>query len=200
MCFVCFRWVVDVTESLNRNRRPKDASLVQRFKSYNLQKEWEVLKYVHECCICNWATPWDNLFMPYANNKGADQPAHPCSLISTFVVRYLDSMISLVSVSEISSLYIASVAAQAGLSLPWSQTPKTVFLVMRLTYSLINKSLYYHTWLKLWTLLWIKYVNDCKTSMFISGWLTAYEPRHKKTCFWGFRQGEIQTGLPSWWD
>ena len=27
------------------------------------------------------------LFMPYANNKGADQPAHPRSLISTFVVR-----------------------------------------------------------------------------------------------------------------
>ena len=31
--------------------------------------------------------------MPYANNNGADQPAHPCSLISTFVVRCLDSMI-----------------------------------------------------------------------------------------------------------
>ena len=30
----------------------------------------------------------------------------------------------LVSISEISSLYIASVAAQAGLSLPLSQTPK----------------------------------------------------------------------------
>ena len=30
--------------------------------------------------------------MPYANNKGADQPAHPRSLISTFVVRCLDSM------------------------------------------------------------------------------------------------------------
>ena len=26
-----------------------------------------------------------NLFMPYANNKGADQPAHPRSLISAFV-------------------------------------------------------------------------------------------------------------------
>ena len=26
----------------------------------------------------------------YANIKGADQPAHPCSLISTFVVRCLD--------------------------------------------------------------------------------------------------------------
>ena len=29
----------------------------------------------------------------YANNKGADQHAHPRSLISTFVVRCLDSMI-----------------------------------------------------------------------------------------------------------
>ena len=31
------------------------------------------------------------LFMPNANNKGADQPAHLRSLISTFVVRCLDS-------------------------------------------------------------------------------------------------------------
>ena len=28
--------------------------------------------------------------MPYATNKDADQPAHPRSLISTFVVRCLD--------------------------------------------------------------------------------------------------------------
>ena len=40
--------------------------------------------------------------MPYANNKGADQPAHPRSLISAFVVRSSDSIISLVSRSEIS--------------------------------------------------------------------------------------------------
>ena len=53
-----------------------------------------------------------NLFMLYANNKGTDQPAHPCSLISTFVVRCLDSIIPLVSICEISSLYLASVAAQ----------------------------------------------------------------------------------------
>ena len=45
--------------------------------------------------------------------------------------RCLDSIIPLVSISEISSLYLASVAAQAGLSLPWSQAPKTGFLVMR---------------------------------------------------------------------
>ena len=32
---------------------------------------------------------WKNLFLPYANNKGADQAAHPRSLISTLVVRCL---------------------------------------------------------------------------------------------------------------
>ena len=42
--------------------------------------------------------------MPYANNKGADQPAHPRSLNSAFMVHCLDSIISLVSISKISSL------------------------------------------------------------------------------------------------
>ena len=42
--------------------------------------------------------------MPYANNKGADQPAHSHSLISTFVVRFLDSIMPLVSTSEISRI------------------------------------------------------------------------------------------------
>ena len=70
--------------------------------------------------------------MQYANKKGADQPAHARSLISTFVVHCLDSIVPLVSIPEISSLYLAYVAAQAGLSLSWSQTPKTGFLVTRL--------------------------------------------------------------------
>ena len=42
--------------------------------------------------------------MSYANNKGADQPAHPRSLISTFVVRCLDRIMALVSISENSRL------------------------------------------------------------------------------------------------
>ena len=37
--------------------------------------------------------PWENLFLLYANNKGADQPAHPRSLISAFVIHCLDSII-----------------------------------------------------------------------------------------------------------
>ena len=40
--------------------------------------------------------------MPYANYKGADQPAHPLSLISTFVVRCLDSMICVLAISKVS--------------------------------------------------------------------------------------------------
>ena len=31
--------------------------------------------------------------MPYVNNKDADQPVHACTLISTFVVHCLDSII-----------------------------------------------------------------------------------------------------------
>ena len=62
--------------------------------------------------------------MPYANNKGADQPAHPRSLISAFVVRCPDSVITLDSVTKISSLLLASVAEQASLSLTWSETPE----------------------------------------------------------------------------
>ena len=40
--------------------------------------------------------------MPYANNKGADQPAHPHNLISTTVVRCLDSMICILAISKVS--------------------------------------------------------------------------------------------------
>ena len=41
--------------------------------------------------------------------------------------RCLDSIIPLVSISKISSLYLASVAEQACLSQPWSQNPKDRF-------------------------------------------------------------------------
>ena len=62
--------------------------------------------------------------MSYAKNKGADQPAHPHSLISAFVVPCLDSIISQ---AKISRLKLASVAAQAGLCLAWSETPEDTF-------------------------------------------------------------------------
>ena len=69
-----------------------------------------------------WATTWENQFIPYANTKDADQPAHPHSLISGFVICCLDSIIPLV----LKTLAI-SVAEQASLTLNWSQTPENRF-------------------------------------------------------------------------
>ena len=54
------------------------------------------------------------LFMPYANDKGADQPMHP------------------LAVAAISRLQLASLAEQTSLSCTWSQIPKTGFLVTML--------------------------------------------------------------------
>ena len=63
----------------------------------------------------------------YANNKGADQFAHPGSLISAFVVCCLDSIIYLDSIDEISRLQLASVVVQVSLCLAWSETPEDTF-------------------------------------------------------------------------
>ena len=65
--------------------------------------------------------------MSYTNNKGADQPARPRSLISAFIVRCLDSVMSLDSVTKISSLMLASVAEQASWSLTSSEPPEDTF-------------------------------------------------------------------------
>ena len=40
----------------------------------------------------------------YVNNKGADQPGHPRSLISALVVRCFDSMVHILAKSKISRL------------------------------------------------------------------------------------------------
>ena len=71
-------------------------------------------------------------FRGFANNKGSDQPAHPCSLISAFVIRLLDSIVSKLAASKISFLQVVSVAEQAGLGMTFSETLKTGFLVWKL--------------------------------------------------------------------
>ena len=50
----------------------------------------------------NWASTRGNLSSGFANNKGADQPAHPRSLISTFAIRLLENIISRIATGEIS--------------------------------------------------------------------------------------------------
>ena len=51
----------------------------------------------------------------------------------------LDSVIPLLAIAKISSFYLVTVAEQVGLSLTWSQTPKTDFLVTRLLYWLLTE-------------------------------------------------------------
>ena len=45
----------------------------------------------------------------YSNNTGADQPAHPGSLTSPFVIRFLESIICKLDAGEI-SIFLASLS------------------------------------------------------------------------------------------
>ena len=58
----------------------------------------------------------------FANNKGADQAAHPRSLISAFVIRLLESIISKLATSKFSIFQLVSVAIKdTGLSFALSE-------------------------------------------------------------------------------
>ena len=43
---------------------------------------------------CNWVLSRENRTLLRANNNGADQTAHPRSLSSAFVVRYLEGLMA----------------------------------------------------------------------------------------------------------
>ena len=58
------------------------------------------------------------------NNKGADQPAHSCRLISTL----LESSVSKLTTSLFSIYQLVSVAEETGLSVALSETRRQVFL------------------------------------------------------------------------
>ena len=62
----------------------------------------------------------------FANNTGADQPGHPCRLISTFVIRVLESIISKLATSEISIVLLVLVCRK---------TSKTGFVTTSPIYS-----------------------------------------------------------------
>ena len=49
-----------------------------------------------------WAGTQENLSSVFAKNKGADQPAHPRRLISTFVICFFESIICTLNTGEIS--------------------------------------------------------------------------------------------------
>ena len=94
-----------------------------------------MMRYLPIWTYIIWASMRKNLSLGFANNKGADQPVRVRRLISTFVIRFLERMISkLATAGENSIFWLVSVAEQAGLSLPLSETLKTGFLASQLLF------------------------------------------------------------------
>ena len=69
-----------------------------------------------------------NLLSLDTGNKGTEQPMHH-SLISVFVINFLNSMRMMHAIYKFKLL---SVAEQASLSVTWSQTQKIIVLIMML--------------------------------------------------------------------
>ena len=73
-----------------------------------------------------------------ANNKGADQLAHLCSLISAFAIHKLNRIVFKLAPSEISLFYLVSVAGKAGFGMILSETLKTGFVASMTIYIHVN--------------------------------------------------------------
>ena len=101
---------------------------------------------------------------------------HSHSLISAFVIHCLDSTISVVSVCKISNLYLVSIAEQASLSITWSQTPKTGFLVTWLNYIVLLNDLL-----------------ECVCSAAIYKWAAAWQNQQNDLC----AQQKLRSAWPS---
>ena len=97
---------------------------------FDLVWNWKMGRYQYYVLFVYGPGWGKTCLMSSANNKGADQPAHPRSLISAFVVRSLDSIISLVSRYKISRFWLVSVAEQAGLT-PYRSTPSKTHFRLR---------------------------------------------------------------------
>ena len=153
----------------------------------------------------NWATSWENLFMPYANNKGADQPAHPRSLNSAFVIRYWDSIKPLASLCSWAGRFESYLVAnpEDRFSCDAAQLFGSIPVVI--------ESVYYEPRHKKTCLRGFRpgktqtgpedrFSHDAAQlfgSIPVVIESVYYEPRHEKTCLQGFRPGNTQTGLRS---
>ena len=101
-----------------------------------------------------WAMSWENLFMPYVNNKGADQLCASAQSDQRQISLRISTVWSApllfaAWIDNTSTCYrrnfktLVSLCSWAGrLSLNWMQTPKTGFLVTKLLlYSAYHKNL-----------------------------------------------------------
>ena len=84
--------------------------LIRRWPSARFSYLIEMSRAMRKCVLCHMRTTKAQI-----------------SLRIRLCFRCLDSIVSLDSIAEISSLWPASVAAQAGLCLAWSETPEDTF-------------------------------------------------------------------------
>ena len=75
-------------------------SAIWPFKGYESVHVLYIYKNVLTKCII-WALTRENLSSVFTNNKSADQPTHPHWLISAFVIRLLESILSKLATREI---------------------------------------------------------------------------------------------------
>ena len=65
---------------------------MHRLTSPNAQELSLIKRYYEPSMIYIYGSRRKKTLSPgFADNKGADQPAHPCSLVSAFAIRYLKS-------------------------------------------------------------------------------------------------------------
>ena len=104
----------------------KEHSLMQLLLERTDMREIEyIILFLNQNIIGPWREK--TCLRVVANNKNADQPTHPRSLISVFVIRLLESIISRLATIEISIVLLLSVTEETGLS----ETPKTGYLASR---------------------------------------------------------------------
>ena len=77
-------------------------SILRIFTAIILLKVFTVVCKTSKLSIIDVSGYAKTCLRPNVNNKGADQPAHPRSLISTFVARCLDSLICILAISKVS--------------------------------------------------------------------------------------------------
>ena len=87
----------------------------------------------------------------FANNKGADQPAHPRRLISANVIHLLESFLSKLATSDISIFKLGAwfescfVGNPEDIFVASTSRKSKMFILAKRTYIFVCNSIYLHT-------------------------------------------------------
>ena len=73
-----------------------------------------LVQYCHPVLVPSGPRGEKTCLQWFANNKGADLPAHPCSLISPFVIRFSESIICELATGKNSIFWLVGIAEETG--------------------------------------------------------------------------------------